>query len=140
MTHDATDDLNSFLAEMSHDVDFRDDLEDAREISRALRELKAMREAANIRQKDVAKLMGTSPSVISNIENEVHDARWTTLASYARAVGGRLCLRVADASTPKHALDLASWRPSKPTMTVTFRAAERGTSHSAVRLFAECTA
>lgn len=59
-----------------------------------LRELAAVRAAEGLSQAVVADRMGTSPSVVARIESGESDAKLSTLARYAEALGKRLTWRV----------------------------------------------
>lgn len=88
------DDNDRYMHKFARDERRREMLEDARMVSDTILKLREVRKGALLKQPEVAETMGTSTSFVSNIENEVHDPRISTLTSYARAVGVRLQLQV----------------------------------------------
>jgi predicted transcriptional regulator len=59
--------------------------------------LRAVREAAEISQRDLARLAGTSQSVIARIETGQVDPSWGTLDRLVRAAGGAVHLEIVSA-------------------------------------------
>lgn len=57
--------------------------------------LVAQRKATHLTQKDVARLMQTTQSSVSELENGAVDPHLSTLQRYARAVGARVVVRVS---------------------------------------------
>lgn len=58
--------------------------------------LRRAREAAGITQEGVARKLRTRKSAISRIENHAEDIRLSTLDKYARALGKKLRVSLAD--------------------------------------------
>ena len=58
--------------------------------------LRQAREKAGITQAMIAKKLRTKKSAISRIENHAEDIRLSTLEKYARALGKRLKVQLAD--------------------------------------------
>ena len=58
--------------------------------------LRNARERAGITQEMIAKKLGTKKSAISRIENHAEDIRLSTLGKYAKALGKKLKVRLAD--------------------------------------------
>lgn len=76
------------------DPSFPDMVEAAYQRRILLRELAEKRERAGMTQKDVAARMKTSQSAVARIERGEIDAKLSTLARYAAAIGQRLEWRV----------------------------------------------
>ena len=58
--------------------------------------LRQAREHAGITQDTIAKKLRTKKSAISRIENHAEDIRLSTLGKYAKALGKKLKVRLAD--------------------------------------------
>jgi len=58
--------------------------------------LRQARERAGITQEMIAKKLRTKKSAISRIENHAEDIRLSTLGKYAKALGKKLEVRLAD--------------------------------------------
>jgi ribosome-binding protein aMBF1 (putative translation factor) len=58
--------------------------------------LRQARERAGITQEMIAKKLRTKKSAISRIENHAEDIRLSTLEKYAKALGKKLKLQLAD--------------------------------------------
>jgi HTH-type transcriptional regulator/antitoxin HipB len=58
--------------------------------------LRQAREKAGITQEAIARKLGTKKSAISRIENHSEDIRLSTLGKYAKALGKRLRVHLAD--------------------------------------------
>ncbi len=58
--------------------------------------LRQAREKAGITQEAIARKLRTKKSAISRIENHSEDIRLSTLEKYAKALGKRLRVRLAD--------------------------------------------
>jgi len=58
--------------------------------------LREARERAGITQEMIAKKLRTKKSAISRIENHAEDIRLSTLGKYAKALGKKLKVRLAD--------------------------------------------
>lgn len=87
-------DLVDLIEESSLDVDFRHAFEDAEDRSEMLRNLVQARKRQPISQADVARLMGTTLSSVSDLEGGAGDPQLSTLQRYARAVNARLSVEV----------------------------------------------
>lgn len=89
--------------EMFEDEAFFKAVCDAEDRFEFFRELAAARKLAGISQKEVAKVMGTTQSAISDLEKGRGDAHLSTLQRFARAVGKKLiiCLN----QTPDYIVD-----------------------------------
>ena len=78
------------------------EVKDAREVSSmyssVIDALVECRESSGLKQKEVAKRMGTSQSSVSEFENVNADARFSTLIRYAQAVGCELVIEVSQPS------------------------------------------
>lgn len=92
---DEQDDLDQFIEEQ--DQGFREALDDAEVRSRCLRTLIAARHQGHASQAEVAELMGTTQSAVSELEGGTTDPRFSTLQRYARAVGCKLAVDVLQA-------------------------------------------
>lgn len=93
---DVRDDLDLFLEEQLKDERFKGAYEDAAARAALLRSLTSRRSDQSISQSAVARLMGTTQSAVSDLENGSTDPRLSTLQRYARAVGCRLDVLVKD--------------------------------------------
>jgi HTH-type transcriptional regulator / antitoxin HipB len=58
--------------------------------------LRQAREKAGITQEAIAKKLRTKKSAVSRMENHAEDIRLSTLARYAKALGKRLRVQLAD--------------------------------------------
>ncbi|MER3524700.1 MAG: transcriptional regulator [Ignavibacteria bacterium] len=58
--------------------------------------LRQAREQAGITQEAIAKKLRTKKSAVSRIENHAEDIRLSTLAKYAKALGKKLRVQLAD--------------------------------------------
>jgi len=77
----------------------RADLEEARVNAEAARLIYEMRSDAKLSQNDLAKLVGTTQSVISRLEDDDYDGHsLTTLARIAAALGKHLVLTAKSAA------------------------------------------
>lgn len=95
---DERDELDDVLDERMHDENFRAAYEDAEHRHELLRGLFAARKLAQLTQSDVAAVMRTTQSAVSDLEGGGSDARLTTLQRYARSVGGHLDVRFVSGS------------------------------------------
>lgn len=93
------DDFESHLEESMADPAYRAAFEDAHAIHRLLASLVGMRKVRGLRQKQVAERMGVKQPFVSEFERSTGDPRISTLQRYARAVEGRLDVRVV---VPSH--------------------------------------
>jgi transcriptional regulator with XRE-family HTH domain len=94
--HNSRDDLDVFLDEQLQDEQFKVAYEDAAARSRLLRRLTSRRNVRKTSQSAVARLMQTTQSAVSDLENGSTDPRLSTLQRYARAIGCRLEIWVKD--------------------------------------------
>jgi predicted NBD/HSP70 family sugar kinase/transcriptional regulator with XRE-family HTH domain len=90
------DDLDTLAEEVNEDALAAAAYEDARRRSVLLRELANARHLSKqkLNQRDLAEIMGTTQSAVSDIENGKIDARLSTLQRYARACGQTLGLTI----------------------------------------------
>ncbi|MEV0534953.1 helix-turn-helix transcriptional regulator [Kitasatospora sp. NPDC050463] len=96
-------------------------LADARAYAELVETLVVARKKRGLTQRDVAELMGTSQSTVSEFERVGGDARYSTLQRYARAVDARL-LSMVDHT----AADLApAWKPAPVQVQVRVAVRER---------------
>lgn len=95
-SHEDRDDLDAFLEEQLQDERFKAAYEDTVARSRLLRHLTSRRNVRNISQQTVSRLMRTTQSAVSDLENGATDPRLSTLQRYARAIGCRLEVCVKD--------------------------------------------
>jgi ribosome-binding protein aMBF1 (putative translation factor) len=58
--------------------------------------LREVRERAGLTQEALAKKLRTKKSAVSRIENHAEDIRLSTLAKYAKALGKKLRVQLAD--------------------------------------------
>ncbi|MFF1903189.1 helix-turn-helix domain-containing protein [Kitasatospora sp. NPDC058218] len=96
-------------------------LDDAQAYAELVETLVVARKKRGLTQRDVAELMGTSQSTISEFERAGGDARYSTLQRYARAVDARLLSMVdhtAAALTP-------AWTPAPVKVQVRVAVRER---------------
>ncbi|MER6396363.1 helix-turn-helix domain-containing protein [Kitasatospora sp. NPDC059973] len=97
-------------------------LADAQAYAELVETLVVARKKRGLTQRDVADLMGTSQSTISEFERVGGDARYSTLQRYARAVDARLYSLVDHT-----AADLApAWKPAPVEVQVRVAVRERG--------------
>lgn len=73
--------------------------EDAEELIGLLEHLVERRSTLGLRQIDIAKAMGTTQSAVSDLERLGGDPRISTVQRYARALGARVRMAVADPSS-----------------------------------------
>lgn len=86
-TGDEPDDLSELVREVDTDPVALAAYEDAATRKTVIRDLVEAREAAKLKQADLAASIGTQQSVISALENLRIDPRLSTLQRYARACG-----------------------------------------------------
>ncbi|WP_406203207.1 helix-turn-helix domain-containing protein [Kitasatospora sp. NBC_01560] len=97
-------------------------LADAQAYAELVETLVVARKKRGLTQRDVAELMGTSQSTVSEFERLGGDARYSTLQRYARAVDARLHSLVDHTST-----DLTpAWKPAPVEVQVRVAVRERG--------------
>ena len=101
---DERDDLKELIAEFSaKDPAFPVALAAAEERLAIMTRLKAARKAAGLSRAAVAARMGTSESAVARMEGGALDARISTVARFAAAVGVRLQVAAAPARPPRKA-------------------------------------
>jgi transcriptional regulator with XRE-family HTH domain len=88
------DEFDEYLEESLNKPSFRAAFEDAEERSRVLTSLVKLRKTMHLNQAEVARRMGTTQSSISELENGKTDPQLSTLQRYARAVTGRVRVRI----------------------------------------------
>ncbi|GAA4152420.1 helix-turn-helix domain-containing protein [Leifsonia shinshuensis] len=76
--------------------------ESARIYEDVINGLVACREEAGLKQKEVAKRMGTQQSAVSELENLASDARFSTILRYAHAVGAEIDIEITPAGKAYH--------------------------------------
>jgi len=103
-SEDERDDLEALIAEFSAaDPTFPVALAAAEERLELMRRLRAARKAAGLSRTAVAARMGTSESAVARMEGGALDARISTVARFAAAVGVRLQVAAAPARPPRKA-------------------------------------
>ena len=75
---------------------FADNFESSYEAFQFSVMLRQAREKAGITQESIAKKLRTKKSAVSRIENHAEDIRLSTLAKYAKALGKKLKVQLAD--------------------------------------------
>lgn len=68
--------------------------EDAADFARLIRCLVGVRRDRRLKQKQIASLMGTTQSTVSDFERLGGDPRFSTIQRYARAVGAKVRITV----------------------------------------------
>jgi transcriptional regulator with XRE-family HTH domain len=91
------DDLDVFLDEQRKDPVFAAAYEDAQARADLLDRCVRLRKESGKTQADVASVMGTTQSAVSDLEAGATDPQLSTLQRYARAVGARLDLSITAA-------------------------------------------
>ena len=102
-------DLDEYAAEQPTVV--KESMADASLLMRAMRSLVELRKERKLRQKDIARIMGTTQSAVSDLENFRVDPQVSTLFRYARATGGQVRLMVTVTPT---ATDARAWEDALP--------------------------
>ncbi len=115
---DQADDLDDYVSQQSTDPNFRAAYEDAASRSQLLQELVARRRHQGLTQRDIAEIMCTTQSAISELEGGGTDPRLSTLQRYARAV----TCRVVTYMLP-YDLRASNWRSHVPAHTATHQSA-----------------
>lgn len=87
-----SDELFDLLGLDSDDAEVVAASDDDANLAHFMRCLHLLREQRKLGQKDVARLMGTTQSAVSDLERTAVDPRISTLQRYARAVGAALKL------------------------------------------------
>ncbi len=94
--------LKELIAERSEANEHFAELVDAAFQRRELiRQLAEIRVSLSISQTRLAALMGTSQSAVARLESGDSDARASTLARYAAALGRRIEFQIVDDSEPR---------------------------------------
>lgn len=83
-------DILADFDEFFEDSEFQQAFEDAEFRAQLAADLRAIRKAAALSQKDVAKAMKTSQSAVSDFERGETDPYLSTVQRYLRAVGARM--------------------------------------------------
>lgn len=91
---DEQDEFDDYLEESLNNPSFRAAFEDAEERSKVLDALVRLRKTMKVTQSEVAKRMSTTQSSVSDLENGKTDPLLSTLQRYARAVTGRVRVRI----------------------------------------------
>jgi len=91
---DEPDEFDEYLEESLRSPSFRAAFEDAEERSRVLDALVRLRRTMKLSQTEVARRMSTTHSSVSDLENGKTDPLLSTLQRYARAVTGRVRVRI----------------------------------------------
>jgi transcriptional regulator with XRE-family HTH domain len=91
---DEPDEFDDYLEESLRSPSFRAAFEDAEERSRVLGALVRLRRTMKLSQTEVARRMSTTQSSVSDLENGKTDPLLSTLQRYARAVTGRVRVRI----------------------------------------------
>ena len=91
---DAPDEFDDYLEESLSSPSFRAAFEDSEERSRVLGALVRLRKTMKLSQTEVARRMRTTQSSVSDLENGKTDPLLSTLQRYARAVTGRVRVRI----------------------------------------------
>ena len=103
-SEDEPDDVEALIAEFSAaDPTFPAALVAAEERLAIMTRLKAARKAAGLSRAAVAARMGTSESAVARMEGGALDARISTVARFAAAVGVRLQVAATPARPPRKA-------------------------------------
>ena len=91
-------DLNAELTEAKKRPGFKEAYDALEDEYDALASFLAARKSAGLTQEEVARRMGTTKSAVSRLESSLGDNRHSpsvaTLRRYAKAIGGRLEVRV----------------------------------------------
>ncbi len=99
---DERDDLEALVAEFTaEDPTFLAALAAAEERRTLMRQLQAARKTARLSRAAVAARMGTSESAVARMEGGALDARISTVARFAAAVGARLQVTTGEARRPR---------------------------------------
>lgn len=100
------DELDAFIDdETSKDPAFAAAYVDAQRRAEIFEILAGRRRAAGLSQAQVAQLMGTTQSAVSDLERRTPDVILSTLHRYARAVGTRFAIDILPAESEPIATD-----------------------------------
>jgi DNA-binding transcriptional regulator YiaG len=86
--------LSRMKAELMNDQEFRREYKSLEEEFTVAAQLIEARMKANLTQEEVARLMGTTQSVVARLESGQPQPSLRSLRRYASAVGGRLEIRL----------------------------------------------
>lgn len=115
-----TTDLDDLIAgAAARDPEFRAAAADTESRLELLREFAATRRRKKISQTELARLMGTTQSAISEMEKGLVEPRLSTLQRYARILG--YCLRLMLAKEPSATYTSRKFRYPSPPMRVVSR-------------------
>jgi DNA-binding XRE family transcriptional regulator len=90
-------DLNKYIEERkSRDIEFSENFDTGYENFKVGILLKQMREKSGFTQEELANKLDTKKSAISRIENHAEDIRLSTLGKYARVLGMKLQISIAN--------------------------------------------
>jgi len=90
-------DVNKYIKERkSRDIEFSENFNTGYENFKVGILLKQMREKSGYTQAELASKLDTKKSAISRIENHAEDIRLSTLEKYARVLGMKLQIKIAD--------------------------------------------
>ncbi|MBU0711292.1 helix-turn-helix transcriptional regulator [bacterium] len=90
-------DLNKYIdSRKSKDIEFSENFDAGYENFKIGILLKQMREKAGYTQEELAIKLDTKKSAISRIENHAEDIRLSTLEKYARVLGMKLQISIAN--------------------------------------------
>lgn len=106
---DGFDELDEVFADFARDPGAEAALEDVRELGRIVESLRAVRQVAGLKQKDVARAMGTVQSAVSDLERGRTDPQLLTLLRYARAVGVRVRLTAVLPRAEEERVTVSQW-------------------------------
>jgi len=90
-------DVNKYIDERKRkDIEFSENFDTGYENFKVGILLKQMREKSGFTQEELANKLDTKKSAISRIENHAEDIRLSTLEKYARVLGMKLQISVAN--------------------------------------------
>ncbi len=90
-------DLNKYIDNRrSKDIEFSENFDTGYENFKVGVLLKQMREKSGFTQQELANKLDTKKSAISRIENHAEDIRLSTLGKYARVLGMKLQISIAN--------------------------------------------
>ena len=90
-------DVNNYIKNRKrNDIEFSENFDTGYENFKVGIILKQMREKSGFNQEELANKLGTKKSAISRIENHAEDIRLSTLEKYARVLGMKLQISIAN--------------------------------------------
>jgi ribosome-binding protein aMBF1 (putative translation factor) len=95
--------LKTLKRELLADTKTRSAYDDQANEFALARELIAARTRARLSQREVARRMGTTQSVVARLESGRRTPSMRTIQRFAQAVGGHLVVKIARGTTPAHA-------------------------------------